>query len=283
MVFAAFCFAIMGAFAKLLSQRLTSLEVVFFRNIFGVMIILYMIYKTPLNQSGGKFWLLFFRGFIGFVALVAFFYNIANIPLAKAMTFSKTSPIFTAIFAYWFLKEKINIIGWLAIFIGFLGVLLVVNPFDLEIQKTDILGILSAIFAAIAYTSVRELRKYYDTRAIVLSFMSISAIGALILLIISQFYTNSNLDFLFGKFVMPEKIEWFYIIAMGIFATMAQFYMTKAYLVTKAGFVAVASYMNIVFSIFVGLILGDSFPKIITIAGICLIIFGGVIAAKSKE
>lgn len=116
MLFASFLFAIMGGFAKELSSSMSSLEVVFFRNVFGVILIGFMVFKSPIKQKGGKPFLLFFRGFIGFLALLAFFYNIANISLADAMTFSKTSPIFTAFFAYIFLKEKMNIYGWIALF-----------------------------------------------------------------------------------------------------------------------------------------------------------------------
>ena len=280
MLFAAFCFAVMGAFAKILSEQFSSVEVVFFRNIFGVLFISLSIYHSPLVQKGGKFWLLFLRGFIGFIALLAFFYNIANIPLAKAMTFSKTAPIFTAIFAYIFLKEHISVRGWIAIAIGFVGVLFVINPFGLEIEKTDILGVFSAIGAALAYTSIRELRKYYDTRAIVFSFMFIGSLGPVILMIVSDFFYHPSISFMLGDFKMPSGIDWVYILFLGIFATLAQFDMTKAYLATKAGLVAAASYMNIIFSIGVGLLLGDNFPQMITIFGICLIILGGVLVAK---
>ena len=280
MLFAAFCFAVMGAFAKILSEDFSSVEVVFFRNIFGVIFIAFSIYHSPLVQKGGKFWLLFLRGFIGFIALLAFFYNIANIPLAKAMTFSKTAPIFTAIFAYIFLKEHISVRGWFAIAIGFVGVLFVINPFGLEIEKTDILGVFSAIGAALAYTSIRELRKYYDTRAIVFSFMFIGSLGPVILMVVSDFFYHPAIGFMLGNFQMPSGIDWVYILFLGIFATLAQFYMTKAYLATKAGLVAAASYMNIIFSIIVGVALGDDFPQMLTIFGICLIILGGVLVAK---
>ena len=100
MLIASFTFAIMGAFAKLASAHMSSLEVVFFRNIAGVILVGIGVLKKPMRHVGGKPFLLFFRGFMGFTALLAFFYNIANIPLGDAMTYSKTSPIFTAIFAF---------------------------------------------------------------------------------------------------------------------------------------------------------------------------------------
>jgi drug/metabolite transporter (DMT)-like permease len=282
MLFASFLFAIMGVFAKLASQSMSSLEVVFFRNVFGVLIVGVAILKSPLKNVGGKPWLLFFRGFMGFSALLAFFYNIAHIPLGDAMTFSKTSPIFTALFAWLFLKEKLSKKGWFAVFIGFIGILFITKPTGIGLSKYDILGIFSGIGAALAYTSVRELKCYYDTRAIVLSFMGVGTIGPLLLLGISNFIHVKELDFMLGEFVLPNGLVWLYVIAMGILATLAQIYMTKAYGASKAGIIGAVSYTNIPFSIFMGLFLGDNLPSFITSTGILLIITAGILVAKEK-
>ncbi len=283
MLIASFLFALMGAFAKVASESLPSLEVVFFRNVFGVFIIGAAIMKKPMKHKGGKPFLLFFRGLMGFLALLAFFYNIAHIPLGDAMTFSKTSPIFTAIFAWLFLQERLPVRGWMAVFIGFVGIVLITKPTGMMLSKTDLLGIASGIGAALAYTAVRELKRYYDTRAIVLSFMSVGTIGPLILMLISPYVDIPSLDFLFGEFVMPEGKVWIYIVAMGIFATLAQVYMTKAYGESQAGVVGAVSYTNIVFSVAVGLFLGDSFPETVTLLGIILIIISGLVVARKKR
>ncbi len=282
MLIASFTFAIMGAFAKLSSEHISSLEVVFFRNIAGVILIGIAVMKKPLVNKGGKPFLLFFRGLMGFTALLAFFYNIAHIPLGDAMTFSKTSPIFTAIFAWMFLQEKLSVKAWGAIGIGFVGILLITQPSGVGLSKYDLLGIFSGVGAALAYTSIRELRNYYDTRAIVLSFMGVGTLGPIILFLISPYFDTQELDFMLGEFIMPQGIVWFYVIAMGIFATISQLLMTKAYGETKAGIVGAVSYSNIVFSIAVGVFLGDSLPNIITTCGICLIIVAGVIVARAK-
>jgi len=285
MLFASFMFAVMGAFAKVASQSMSSVEVVFFRNIFGVFIISYAIYKKPLVQIGGKSFLLFFRGFMGFSALLAFFYNIAHIPLAEAMTYSKTSPIFTAIFAWLFLKERLSLLGWGAIALGFIGILFITQPFGTGLSKYDILGIASGIGAALAYTSVRELKSYYDTRAIVLSFMLVGTVGPALLLTFSSFIAfdiDTNYDFILSPFIIPQGITWLYLVAMGITATLAQVYMTKAYGETKAGIVGAISYSNIIFSIIIGLFLGDLLPSVLTTFGILLIVLAGVLVAKSK-
>lgn len=282
MLIASFTFAIMGAFAKLASQSMSSLEVVFFRNVAGVILVGYAVYKTPLQQVGGKPFLLFFRGFMGFVALLAFFYNIAHISLGDAMTYSKTSPIFTAIFAFLFLHEKLSFKGWLAIFVGFIGIVFITEPSGVGFTKYDLLGIFSGVGAALAYTSVRELKNFYDTRAIVLSFMVTGTLGPIVLFLISPYIDANELDFMLGEFVMPEGIVWLYVLAMGVFATISQLLMTKAYGETKAGIVGAVSYTNILFSILVGVMLGDSLPSMSTTFGIVLIVVSGFMVARAK-
>ena len=282
MLIASFTFAIMGAFAKLASESMSSLEVVFFRNVAGVILVGYAVCKTPLKQVGGKPFLLFFRGFMGFAALLAFFYNIAHISLGDAMTYSKTSPIFTAIFAFLFLNEKLSFKGWSAIFVGFIGIVFITQPSGVGFTKYDLLGIFSGVGAALAYTSVRELKSFYDTRTIVLSFMITGTLGPIFLFLVSPYFDAPELDFMLGKFVMPQGIVWFYVIAMGVFATISQLLMTKAYGETKAGIVGAVSYTNILFSILVGLMLGDALPSMSTTFGIALIIFAGVMVARAK-
>jgi len=282
MLIASFTFAIMGAFAKLAAQHMSSLEVVFFRNIAGVILIGIAILKKPMTHQGGKPFLLFFRGFMGFVALLAFFYNIAHIPLGDAMTYSKTSPIFTAIFAWLFLHEKLSLKGWGAVLLGFVGIVFITQPSGLGFSKYDLLGIFSGVGAALAYTSIRELKKYYDTRAIVLSFMGVGTVGPILLFLISPYVNFPELDFIFSEFVMPQGVVWVYVIAMGLFATLSQVLMTKAYGETKAGIVGAVSYTNILFSIIVGVTLGDALPSLTTTFGIILIVIAGVMVARAK-
>jgi len=283
MLFASLLFAFMGVAAKELSSNMSSIEVVFFRNVFGVALILFSIYKSPLNQIGGKLWLLIFRGMAGFIALLFFFYNIANIPLGEAMTFSKTSAIFTAIFAYIFVKEKLGFKGWFGVFVGFIGILFITKFDGSNLDKTDYLGILCGVGAGLAYTSVRELRKYYDSRAIVLSFMTIGTIGPLFLMLVSEFYINPDLDFIFATFVMPHPSDWLFIILLGIFATYAQIFMTKAYSCAKAGIIGTIAYSSIAFSTILGVILGDNLPDIWISFGILLIVVSGILVSMKKD
>jgi drug/metabolite transporter (DMT)-like permease len=283
MLLASLSFAAMGGFAKVVSQELPPVEVTFFRNIFGVVIVGLSIWKVPLKQTGGKPFLLFFRGSIGFVALLAYFYIMAHIPLGEAVTYNKTSPIFVAIFAYIFLNEKLPKSALLAIAIGFMGIVLVAQPQGGTFDKYDILGIFSGIGAALAYTSIRELRKYYDTRAIVMSFMGVGTVAPLLLMLVTPYVSvGESLDWMFAKFIMPSGMQWVYVTAVGIFATISQLLMTKAYELTKAGIVGTISYSNIVFAVIIGVMLGDPIPDTWTTLGILLVITSGLLVALPK-
>jgi len=284
MLLASLSFAFMGGFAKVISEVLPPVEVTFFRNIFGVVLVGLAIYKVPLKQTGGKFLLLIFRGSMGFISLLAYFYLIANIPLGDAITYNKTSPIFVAIFAYIFLNEKLSRGAILAIIVGFVGIVFVAQPIGGSFDKYDALGIFSGIGAALAYTSIRELRKYYDTRAIVMSFMGIGTIAPLILMLVTPYLTvSSGFDWMFAEFIMPQGIEWLYVAAVGVFSTASQLLMTKAYELTKAGIVGTISYTNIIFGVIIGVALGDAIPNIWTFIGIALVISSGLLVAFSKE
>ncbi|MBE2986858.1 DMT family transporter [Campylobacter sp. RM9344] len=283
MIIACMYFAAVGAFAKVLSAEMSSVEVVFFRNLVGLILVLYAIYKKPpTNQKGGQFFVLMFRGFIGTVALFALFYNIAHINLGAAYTFQKTSPIFTAVLAAIFLKEALSYKGWGAIFLGFIGILFIVQP-NLGISKSDWLGLWSGVGAALAMLSVRSLRKSYDTSVIVLSFMGWGTLLPMILMGTAEVVQFEPLDFLLSPFVMPSLKGVIFIVFMGLAGYFFQLYMTKAYAATKkAGIVAAVSYMDVVFSLMVGYLMGDGLPNSMAFFGIMLVILSGILVAREK-
>jgi len=272
----------MSAFAKVTMLTLPTIEIVFFRNFFGVLLISFTFFKTPIKQKGGKPLLLFFRASIGLTAMLSFFYNISTISLSDAVTYSRMSPIFTALFALWFLKEHIGNKGWIAIGLGFSGMLFVMQPFSEGFNHNHFFGLLNAVCAALAFTSIRELRKYYDTRTIVLSFMGIGLIIPIIAMTLSEYYVFNSFKFILGQFIMPQGMEWIYLIGIGITASLGQIFMTKAYGETKAGLVGAIGYSVIIFSLLIGLVLGDILPNLLGIIGIIAIIASGILIAREK-
>lgn len=124
MLLSALISALNGAITKILSHDISALEIVFFRNLIGIFIILWALRIKPPTLEGGKFHLLFLRGFLGFLAMILFFYTIATIPLGEAITLNKTSPLFVSIIAYYFLHEHLSRRALFSLLIGFLGVIL---------------------------------------------------------------------------------------------------------------------------------------------------------------
>ena len=271
-----------GAITKILSENISALEIVFFRNLIGIFLILYALKHTPPKLTGGKIHLLFTRGFFGFMAMILFFYTITVIPLGEAITLNKTSPFFVTILAFFLLREHLTLRTLFALFIGFMGVILIVKPFGLTFSYAHFLGILGGFFAAAAYTTIKKIKDIYDSRVIVLSFVGMGTLLPALLFLFAPFITAPvSLAFLFPKFILPTQVSvWLLIALMALISTLSQWLLTKAYSAKNLSVVGVISYTNIPFAIGFGALLGDKFPDMMTFTGIGLIILGGVLVSK---
>jgi len=276
--------ALNGAVAKILSEDMSALEIVFFRNIIGIMLILLALRHTPPKLKGGKFHLLFTRGFVGFSAMILFFYTISVIPLGEAITLNKTSPLFVSVLAFYLLGEHLSKRTLLALLIGFVGVVLITKPFGLVVSYEHILGILGGFFAAAAYTTIKKIKDIYDSRVIVLSFVGVGSLLPALLFSIAPFIeVPHSLAFLFPAFMVPDTLYlWSMIAFMALISTLSQWLLTKAYSASNLSIVGVISYTNIPFAIGFGWMLGDNFPDTLTLSGIALIVFGGVLVGWKK-
>ncbi|WP_236579183.1 DMT family transporter [Hydrogenimonas urashimensis] len=275
--------AMNGAVAKMLGDEMSAMEIVFFRNLIGMFIILATLRHTPATLPGGKLLLLLLRGFFGFAAMILFFYTITTIPLAEAITLNKTSPLFVAILAFFLMGERLNRYALLALFIGFLGVAFITKPLGLAIGYEHFLGLLGGFFAACAYATIKTIRRIYDARVIVLSFVGMGTFVPLLLFLLAPHVEVPDpLAFLFPHFSFPVSLHtWTLIAFMALVSTLSQWLLTKAYSLGRAGIVGVVSYTNIPFAVGFGWMLGDPFPDIWVWTGIGLIILAGTLLKKS--
>ncbi len=282
MTLSALISALNGAIAKVLGEDMSALEIVFFRNLIGVIFILMALKHTPPVLSGGKMHLLLLRGFLGFSAMILFFYTITVIPLGEAITLNKTSPLFVVVLAYFLMNEHLNLRGILALFIGFIGIMLITKPVGMTIGYEHFLGITGGFLAAAAYTTIKKIKHLYDTRVIVLSFMGMGTVIPLILFMLAPFLTPPDaLAFLFSPFHWPQTSHlWLLIATMALISTLSQWLLTKAYSVSKAGVIGAISYTNIPFAIGFGTMLGDPIPDTLALLGIVLIISGGLMLRR---
>ena len=154
MILSSLLFSGMSVCVRWASETLPISEIVFFRGFIGLMMILPILWIRRAPVWGTHHWKLIARGFCGFMALSLYFWSISKIPLATAVMLNYTSPLFVACLAPMILKEKFNwkIFTWIVI--GFIGVLMIVNPQPGTLHSGQMVGLISGIFAALAYLSI---------------------------------------------------------------------------------------------------------------------------------
>ncbi|EOC99928.1 DMT family transporter [Caldisalinibacter kiritimatiensis] len=262
-------FSLMAASVKSL-EGMPVPEKIFFRNLLGLIIASYIIVKNkkPLLGNNKKF--LALRGLLGLCGVAAYFYALSNINLADAVILNKMSPFFVMVFSALFLGEKIKKPQVLALIIAVLGASFVVKPkFDSSVLPA-LIALLSAVFAGGAYTAIRHLRHTDAPETIVFYFAFFSTI-AMIPFMLS------------GQFIIPNFTQILKLVALGVFATTAQFLMTNAYRYAPAGELSIYTYVNIVFSTMIGLIVWAEIPDSLSILGGFLIISAGYINYRSNR
>lgn len=283
MLLAALGFSVMGGAAKLLKGSFGAGQLVFWRNAVGITVLIAgFIIKPPVNK-GGKFHLLLFRGMMGTTALYTLLYCILHLPLGTAMTYNLTSALFIAVFSFILFREYHGPVVLLAVLLGFAGMLLIYKPAMHFPWFYHAAGLLSGITSALAYITVNRLTGYYDSRIIVLAFIGTGVVVPTLFMLIGFLGNIPADDVFFISWRWPAGIEWFYVLWLGLAALFGQYFVTKAYGSDKAGIVSAIGYANIIFSVFIGMALGDAFPDSMSLFGILCIISSGVIISLFKS
>lgn len=283
MLLAALGFSLMGGAAKILKGSFGAGQLVFWRNAVGlVVLVVGFIIKPPVNK-GGKFHLLLFRGMMGTTALYTLLYCILHLPLGTAMTYNLTSALFIAVFSFLLFREYHGRIVLLAVLLGFVGMLLIYKPAMHYPWYYHIAGLISGVTSALAYITVNRLAGHYDSRIIVLSFIGTGVLVPTVFMLLRYSFHITPDDVFFINWRWPVGKEWFYVLWLGLAALFGQYFVTKAYGADKAGVISAIGYANIVFSVFIGMALGDAFPDLISLSGILCIILSGVIISLEKR
>lgn len=259
MILATLFYAGMNLCIKYLSA-IPSHEVVFFRSIVTLVISWVLLRRKRINPWGNNKKLLVLRGLAGFVGLTLYIYTVQRISLASAVTIQYLSPIFTAVFAIFILKERMKNTQWLFFAMAFIGVLLI-KGYDPSVDLLLLLlGVTSAMGSGLAYNFIRKLRNSDDPLVIVFYF-------PLVTLPIIGPYTALN-------FVMPSTFEWLMLLATGVFTQFAQVFMTRAYQLEKVANVSLLTYLGTIYALIIGVTLFDETYQWQALAGMLLIILG---------
>lgn len=270
MVLACLCFALMLVFIKMAGQKfaMTTYEITFWRVSFALIVL------------GGFSWLKgrdfrtrypkehFWRSLAGSVALLMNFYVVLHLPLATASTLQNTSALFLGLLSIIILKQQPNKSTWAALLLGFIGVMILLNPSASGDIITMLIGLASGAISGYAYLQVREL----------------SLLGEPAWRIVFYFSLLSTLiSGILAWYVGFRPISWQsmpYIIGIGTMALLGQLLMTYAYQVGRKFVVATLSYLVVVFSVLFGIVLFDEVLSWQVLLGISIIVISGILSSR---
>ena len=252
-------FVLMSVCIKATGDHIPLFQVVFFRNFFALLPLIFFIYFLKLNfRSINNYKLHIARAFIGITAMSLFFISIRYVPLVEMQTISYSSVFFISILSIFFLGEKIGYRRIIAIFIGFIGVLIILKPSTELFSNYSVLPLIASLFLSMA---VIVLKKILLTNNNILSVWVFTVLCT----ILSLFFYNEN-------WVWPNNLDLSFMIASGILGFIAQICLTKSFQLADASILAPIDFSSVIWSFSLGYIFfGELISSDVLIGGLIII------------
>tara|TARA_B100000029_G_C17475527_1_gene923594 strand:- start:440 stop:1321 length:882 start_codon:yes stop_codon:yes gene_type:complete len=245
-------------------------QVLFFRGFFGIIPILFLIPKDRyLNfYKTSRPFLHFKRCLAGLIALISIFIALRNLPLATVVSISFAAPIFTTIFSIFLLNEKVGFYRWLAVLVGFIGIVVISEP---GFSNLNLYYIYPIIFClGLSYVAI-AIRKLSSTEPVWLIgfFFSFS----IMILSFFTFYQN---------WIFPSFLDLFLLSMVGILGGLANLWLTQSYKFSEVSLVTPLKYLALVFAIMFGYFIWDEVPTMKTLVGALLVIISSFIIFRRE-
>jgi len=267
MVASAFGFSIMSMLVKVASARLPTGEIVFARAVVTLGLSYVMVRRLGLSPWGNERLRLAFRGLLGFGGLSGLYLALARLPLADATTIQNSTPLITAMLAWWLLDERVGWSTGIAIASGIAGVALIVHPSGAGLDPIGVIAALCGVVcSSVAYVTVRKLARTEHPLVIVFYFPVVA--------------TPLSLPWLLGSFVMPRPIDCLLLVAIGVATQIGQVCMTFGLAIERAGRATTIGYLQVAFAMVWQIIVFGALPGPWTIAGASLILGGTLVVAQ---
>ncbi|WP_156168910.1 DMT family transporter [Kordia jejudonensis] len=267
MIISALAFAFLNAIVKYLGD-FNAYQIVFFRSIGTLVFTIPFLLKHKISIYGNKRTLLVLRGIFGVISMALFFMSLKYLPMGSAVSLRYISPIFAAIFAVFLLKEKIKYVQWLFFGIAFCGVL-VLKGFDTQIGTIGLLfAVISAFFSGLVFITIRKIGSSDHPVVVVNYFMMIAVLVGGILCI--------------PYWKTPLGWEWALLLSLGIFGYVGQLYMTKALQLAETNKAAPLKYIEVIFTMLIGLSWFNESYTLWSLLGILLIVIGLTLNTYTK-
>ena len=245
-------------------------QVLFFRGFFGLTLYFFIMPRDRIKNFyyTKRAGLHFLRCLFGLIALIAIFIALRNLPLATVVSISFAAPIFTTIFSILFLSEKVGFYRWLAVLIGFVGIIVITEP---GFQSLNIYYIYPIIFClGLSYVAI-AIRQLSTTEPVWLISLNFSAA-----ITFASFFTIP-----FG-WIMPNFNDLILLSLIGLFGGVANLWLSQSYKFSEVSLVTPLKYLALVFAIFFGYLIWDEIPTIKTLLGALLVVVSSLIIFRRE-
>ena len=245
-------------------------QVLFFRGFFGIIFYFFIIPRERLHDfyKTKRPGLHSLRCIAGLIAIIAIFIALRKLPLATVVSISFAAPIFTTIFSIFLLSEKVGVYRWLAVLVGFIGILIITEP---GISNLNIYYIFPIIFClGLSYVAI-TLRQLSTTEPVWLISLFFS--------IAITFLSFLTLPF---GWVMPSFNHFLILSLVGIFGGVSNLWLSQSYKYSEVSLVTPLKYLTLVFAIIFGYFIWDEIPTIKTLIGALLVIVSTLIIFRRE-
>ncbi|MFZ0488037.1 MAG: DMT family transporter [Arenicellales bacterium] len=264
-----FVLASMGAVIKTLSHDLPNESIVFFRNLFGLLVLLPFLFRGGLSRlRTGVVHLHAVRAFAGLAAMYCFFYAIGHMKLADAMLLKFTVPIFIPIVAYLWLSEQFHRRAAAALVLGFAGVVLILKPAG-DVNWVLLIALAGSFFAAVAKTAVRRLSSSEPAYRVVFYFALIGVCVSAVPLA--------------WAWQTPTAREWALLLSLGPLATVGQLLMTRGYAAAPASEVGLFSFSAVLYGAAYGWLFWGELWGWLSLLGAFLVASAGAMMLRGER
>jgi len=245
-------------------------QVLFFRGFFGVVLYFFIMPRDRIKNFyyTKRVGLHFLRCLFGLIALIAIFIALRNLPLATVVSISFAAPIFTTIFSIFFLSEKVGFYRWLAVLIGFIGIIVITEP---GFESLNIYYIYPIIFClGLSYV------------AITIKQLSTTEPVWLISLNFSVAITFASLFTIPFGWVMPDIKDLFFLCMIGFLGGFANLWLSQSFKLSEVSLVSPLKYLALVFGIIFGYLIWDEIPTTKTLLGALLVVASSLIIFRRE-
>ena len=245
-------------------------QVIFFRGFFGV--VLYFLIM-PRDRIKNFYYtkrpgLHFLRCFFGLIALLAIFTALRNLPLATVVSISFAAPIFTTILSIFLLSEKVGFFRWLAVIVGFVGIIIITEPGFTSLNIYFIYPVIFCLGMSYVAITIRQLSTSEPVWLISLYFSAT--------ITLASFFTIP-----YG-WIMPDIQDLILLMSIGILGGAANLWLSQSYKFSEVSLVTPLKYLALVFAIIFGYLIWNEVPSIKTLIGAFLVITSSIIIFRRE-